>query len=94
MIENATKEKNAVPPRPAVEDLSKEIEQSMERQHDDRIKVVRVFDDCYRCNWWVQDKTPHPFWLASGTIRKSQFLRATKTSNSLVVEHLTEKTRE
>lgn len=94
MIENATKEKNAVPPRPAVEDLSKEIEQSMERQHDDRIMVVRVFDNCYRCNWWAQDKTPHPFWLPTGTIRKSQFLRATKTSDGLLIEDVSERIRQ
>ena len=26
----------------------------MEREPDERIRVVRVFDNCYRCNWWVQ----------------------------------------
>ena len=62
----------------------------MERHHDDRIKVVKLFGNCYRCNWWVQDKTPHPFWLATGTIRKSQFLRVTKTSERLNVEHVAE----
>jgi hypothetical protein len=86
MTENATKEKKAVPPQPGGEDLSKEIEQSMERQPDERIKVVRVFDNNYRCNWWVQDKTPHPFWLATGTIRKSRFFNATKASGSLVIK--------
>jgi len=93
MTENAAPEKKAVPQRPAATDLSKEIEHSMERQHDDRIKVVKLFGDCYRCNWWVQDKTPHPFWLATGTIRKSQFLRVTKTSDRLNVEHVVEPAR-
>ena len=82
MTENATKEKKVVPPRP--EDLSKDIEQSMAREPDERIRAVRVFDDCYRCNWWVQDKTPHPFWLATGTIRKSRFVRVTRTSSGLL----------
>jgi len=83
------KEKKAPTPRPAAVDLSKEIEQSMERQPDERIRVVRVFDDCYRCNWWVQDKSPHPFWLATGTIRKSRFLKATKPHEALVIENIT-----
>lgn len=86
MPENATKEKTANPPPPHAEDLSKEIELSMERQADERIKVVRLFGNCYRCNWWGPDKSEHPFWLATGTIRKSKFLRATKTSDGLVVE--------
>ena len=75
---------------PADEDLSKEIEQSMERQPNDRLKVVRLFDDCYRCNWWVQDKTPHPLWLATGTIRKSGFLKAKRTTEGLQIEHVAE----
>jgi hypothetical protein len=72
-------------PAAAAEDLSKEIEQAVERQPDERVKVVRLFGDCYRCNWWVQDATPHPFWIPSGTIRKSRFLRAAKTNDGLVV---------
>lgn len=86
MTDILTNEKQAVSSRPAPADLAKEMEQSMERQSDERIKVVRVFDDFYRCNWWVEDKTPHPFWLASGKIRKSTFVRATKTKDGLLVE--------
>ena len=63
MTEPVAKAKSAVS---SVEDLSKEIEKSMDRRPDDRIKVVRLFDDYYRCNWWVQDKSPHPFWLMTG----------------------------
>jgi hypothetical protein len=72
-------------PRSAV-DLSREIEQSLDRQPDERVRTVRLFGDCYRCNWWVEDKTPHPFWLATGTIRKSRFLRATKSNDQLLIE--------
>jgi hypothetical protein len=93
MNENAAKEMKIGPPRPAAVDLSNEIEQSIAREQGDRITVVRLFGDCYRCNWWAQDKTPHPFWLASGTIRKSQFLRVTKTSDRLHVEHVAEPAR-
>ena len=86
MAEILTKEKEAVPPRPVRVDLSSEIEQSMDRHPDERIKVVRVFDDYYRCNWWVKDKTPHCPWLATGTITKSRFIRATKTDDRLLIE--------
>jgi hypothetical protein len=34
----------------------------------------------------VEDKKAYPFWLVTGTIRRSHFLRATKTSAGLHVE--------
>jgi hypothetical protein len=91
MTENAKIEKKAVSPAaPAqsvrADDLSKEMERTLERTADEHIRVVRVFDDHYRCNWWVQDKSPHPFWLATGTIRKSRFVKATRSNDRLVVE--------
>ena len=86
MTDFLTNEKQAVPARSAEADLSKEMEQSMERQSDERIKVVWVFDDFYRCNWWVEDKTPHPFWLATGKIRRSAFVRGTMTKDGLLIE--------
>jgi hypothetical protein len=88
MSESIVKEKPAVPPKPVEEDLSREIAQTMERKSDERMKVVRVFDNFYRCNWWVQDKAPHAFWLATGTIRKSRFLRATRTSEGLRIDQV------
>ena len=89
MIEEATKEKPAVVPKPVPEDLSKQIEQSVERQPDERLKVVRVFGNFYRCNWWVQDISPTSFWLSTGTIRKSRLLKATKTNDGVLVEDVT-----
>ena len=86
MTDIITDEKKPITPPPAAEDLSKEIEQSMERQPDERIKIVRVFGNCYRCNWWVQDKTPQPHWLATGKIRRSALVRATKTKDGLLME--------
>ena len=88
MTENATTEKKP-PVTPVAEDFSKELEHSMERQSNEHIKVVRVFDNCYRCNWWAPDKSPQAFWLSSGTIRKSRFVRATKTTTGLLVEDVT-----
>jgi len=85
MTEDATIGKKISPPQPAVADLSREIEQSAERQPDESIKAVRVFDNYYRCNWWVQDKSKESFWLATGTIRKSRLLRATKSSAGLLI---------
>jgi hypothetical protein len=78
-----------VPSPPLAADLSKAIEQSADRQPDESIKAVRVFDNYYRCNWRVLDKSPNAFWLATGTIRKSRLLRATMTSNGLNLEDMT-----
>jgi hypothetical protein len=90
MTENATNEKPATPPaRPIAEDFSKEIEQSMERQTHELIKVVRVFDNCYRCNWWAPDRSAGSFWLATGKIRKSMLVRATKSTDGLLIEDVT-----
>jgi hypothetical protein len=89
MTDIATKGKAAVSVPPAAEDLSNEIEQSMERQPDERVKAVRVFGDYYRCNWWVQDRKPQLVWLPTATIRKSRFLRAEKTTDGLLVEDIT-----
>jgi hypothetical protein len=89
MSDNAVVEKKAVVAPPAYVDLSREIEQSAERQADETIKAVRVFDDYYRCNWWVQDKSTHAFWLATGTIRRSRLLRATKSSDGLKMKDVT-----
>jgi hypothetical protein len=47
---------------------------------------VWVFDDHYRCNWWVRDVAPGPMYLNTGKIIKSKFLRATMTGDKLVVE--------
>jgi hypothetical protein len=87
MAEKVPVEKQATTATPTAEgDLSKEIALLLERKADERIRVVRLFGDCYRCNWWVQDPGPHPFWLATGTIRKSRFLRASMTGDRLRIE--------
>ena len=70
------------------EDLSRAIQQSMERQRDEQVRCVRVFDDRYRCNWWVEDKHSNPAFVSTGTIRRSRFLRVTKSGDQLVIEDL------
>ena len=82
-----------VAPQPASADLSREVELSAERQPDESIRAVRVFENHYRCNWWVKEGSPHSFWLASGTIRKSRLLRATMTSSGLKIEDVTIRTK-
>jgi len=83
MTENATK--NSVPPS---EDLSKAIEQMMDRKPDEEIRIIRVFGDRYRCNWWVREKQAHAWFTTSGTIRRSKFLRVTHAGDKLVIEDL------
>jgi hypothetical protein len=76
------------PSAPASEDLSEAIEQSMEKEPGEEVRSVRVFGNCYRCNWWAPDKASHAWFEAGGTIRKSRFLRATKVADQLVMEDL------
>jgi len=89
MPENTVIEKKFIASQAGSADLSREVEQSAERQPDESIKAVRVFEDLYRCNWWVQDKSPQSFWLATGTIRKSRLLRATMTADGLNIVDVT-----
>jgi hypothetical protein len=87
MTQTPPAEKKPAADKPAAsEDLSKAIEQSMERQPDELVKSVRLFDDYYRCNWWVPDKAAQPVWLSMGRIRRSRFLRVTRAGSELVIE--------
>ena len=87
MTEEITAEKRpAVQAAIASEDLSKAIEESLPREPDEQVKSVRVFNDCYRCNWWVKDKTAHAPWLSMGKIRKSSLLRVTQAADGLLIE--------
>jgi hypothetical protein len=83
-------DKQPATPPAGGEDLSKEIEHSMDRKPNERIKVVRLFDNCYRCNWWTEDKKPQAFWLTTGTISKSSFLRVTRGAAGLQIVKSTE----
>ena len=72
----------------AREDLSDAIEHSMDRQSDEKVRCVRVFDDRYRCNWWVREATNDWRSYTTGSIRKSLFLRVNKKADKLVIEDL------
>ena len=85
--ENAVEERPA-PPRPTPEDFSLAIDQTMDRQPDEQVRCVRVFEDCYRCNWWVRKTTNDWLSFATTSIRKSIFLRATMNADKLVIEDL------
>lgn len=81
-------EKRPVSQPPAPEDFSEAIEQSMERKPDEQVRCVRVFEDRYRCNWWVKGAGADWLSSATGSIRKSIFLRASKKADKLVIEDL------
>lgn len=72
----------------AIVDLSPAIEKSVQREPGEEVRSVWLFDDNYRCNWWVKDVAPGPMYLNTGKIIKSKFLRATMTGDKLVVEDL------
>ncbi len=61
----------------AKDDLSRIIEQSVQKQPEESVRCVRVFGDAYRCNWWLFEKTAT--WGGTGTIVRSEFLRVTKS---------------
>ena len=74
-------------------DLSQAIEESVERKPGEEVRIVRVFDDNYRCNWWIRDGGPGPAYLNMGRIIKSKFLRATMVGEKLLVEDLSSRRR-
>ena len=70
----------------ATEDLSEAIEASVEKEPGEEVRSVRVFEDYYRCNWWMRDKSPGLAYLNMGKVSRSKFLRATMTGDKLVIE--------
>ena len=71
---------------PATTDLSEAVTASVERQHGEVVRTVRVFGDNYRCNWWVSDRSAGPAYLNVGRIIKSKLLRATMSGDTLSVQ--------
>ena len=72
----------------SIKDLSKAIEQSIAREPGEEVRSVRVFEDRYRCNWWMRDTTPGPTYFNTGRIIRSKFLKATMHGENLVLEDL------
>ena len=77
----------AVTPK-AAHDLSDAITGSMERLPDEEVKSVWLYENYYRCNWWVREGLPGPAYLSVGKITRSKFLRATMKGDKLIVEDL------
>ncbi len=62
------------------------------RSSSDRVSYRQVFGDHYRCNWWTHaDATGYDNPRMSGPtvathrVRKSAFLRVTKTRDGLLI---------
>jgi hypothetical protein len=76
------------------DDLSAEIAAHVEKQLGDVVKCRKIDGDNYRCNWWAAQATgsydnPGMFGLLVTThrVRKSQFLRVTKSpTRGLVIQ--------
>ena len=75
-------------------DLSRQIEQMVDRQPRDAVRCVRVFGDFYRCNWWSRLGTKRAGrdfdWGGCITdhIRQSRFIKATKRGEVIVLENV------
>ena len=84
--------------RPATaggDDLSDEISRSVDKHPGDSVRCTRVSNDSYRCNWWAPQATgkydnPSMAGLLVTThrVRKSRFLRATRSGERLVIEDI------
>jgi hypothetical protein len=85
-----TRTPDATAIKPQDEDLSEAIRQTVKKLPGEEVKSVRVFGNCYRCNWWVQDQAAGAtFCLPVGKISRSSFLRATRSGDQVVIEDLT-----
>jgi len=82
----------AAPAAPATSDLSRRIEQMVERKPLDAVRCVRVFGNFYRCNWWARLGSKRPGtdfdWggLITDYVRQSRFLKATVSGEEITLE--------
>jgi hypothetical protein len=83
-------------PAAADGDLSREIERAVVKLPLDRVRCIRIFDDCYRCNWWAPfipkglggSRDRSEINWGTGTthyVRQSRFLVATLREGSLTI---------
>ena len=83
----------------AERDLSREIEQAVEREPMDRVRCVRVFGNFYRCNWWSRLGRAHRGedfdWagLITDHVRKSRFFSVTMQTGQMVIADVTHEPR-
>jgi hypothetical protein len=77
--------------KPTDIDLSRQIEQMVEREPIDRVRCVRVFGDFYRCNWWSRvgnrrDRNYDWGGLMTDHVRQSRFFKATVSGEDVLLE--------
>jgi hypothetical protein len=70
--------------------LSEAITGSIEKLPGEEVKSVWLYENYYRCNWWVREGLPigGPAYLNIGKISRSKFLRATMKGDKLIIEDL------
>jgi hypothetical protein len=83
----------------AADDLSKQIDVTLEKQAGEIVRCVRVFGDNYRCNWWVREgetttTTAGPnaadhLLATRWRVQKSRFLKVTRSTDGLLIEDMT-----
>ena len=75
----------AAPPPPAREDLSKAIDEAIDKLPGEAPRTVHLFGDLYRCNWWTNLKPVDWLAVTTGKISRSKFLRVTMSDDKLVI---------
>jgi hypothetical protein len=77
-------------------DLSEQISAAMQKKTGETVRCVRVFGNNYRCNWWGHaevapgDKRVQTFFdVTEMRVRRSTFIRATKTSEGMQIQDMT-----
>ena len=82
------REKAATPAAPAAEDLSRLIDEQMEKHPGEQARTVHLFGQFYRCNWWVIDPDPNSIFVRTGRISRSQLLRAERVEAGLNIQQV------
>ena len=83
------------------EDLSKEIEQAVDRLVGDNVRCTRVTASTYRCNWWSAVPTggyDNPamggMLVTTHRVRRSRYLHVTKGAGGELEIRESSRTRE
>ena len=82
-------------PAPAAADLSVEVAATFPEEPGLMIRCVHLFGDNYRCNWWGLEGVTKGannvvgLLVADRRVRKSRFLRVTRTAAGLSVKDVT-----
>ncbi len=92
LVGSKKREKLAATSAPAEENLSRLIDQLMEKQENEQVKTVHLFGQFYRCNWWVRDPDSNSLFARTGRISRSCMLRAERdASGALKITEIPDK---